>query len=200
VNKTRAAAGEGRGEGEQGPRPWRRLPACEPNPIDEATLLPTTVPTNLEVRRHGPVQHPPRTPTPGCTIPEGDFYHRLGLPQRSAGYPRSPSPNIGPTLKELSTESRRWTETTPATEPPAVLPRALQACPFNASHQREVDFEARWLMLVLACVDHGERDEERVIGLGAEPIQVCLLPVGTGVFGRRPSGRTRRSGGRGPRE
>ena len=32
------------------------------------------------------------------TIPEGDFYHSLGLPQRSAGYPRFASPNIDPTL------------------------------------------------------------------------------------------------------
>jgi hypothetical protein len=39
------------------------------------------------------------------------------LPQRSAGYPRSPSPTRDPTLSELSTESRRWTETAPATAP-----------------------------------------------------------------------------------
>ena len=51
----------------------------------------------------------------GRPIPAGDFYHSLGLPERSAGYPRSPSPTHDPTLKELSTESRRWTETTPAT-------------------------------------------------------------------------------------
>ena len=169
----------------------------------------------MSIRPHQPLMPPPGTTAdrPPCamaalpnthrpprTIPEGDFYHSLGLPQRSAGYPRSASPTHDTTLKELSMESRRWTETTPATEPPAPLPWALQACPFKASHQREVDCEALWLMLVLACVDHGERDEERVFGLGAEPIQVCLLPVGTGVFGRRPSGRTRRSGGRGPRE
>ena len=51
----------------------------------------------------------------GRPIPAGDFYHSLGLPERSAGYPRSPSPTHDPTLKELSTTSRRWTETTPAT-------------------------------------------------------------------------------------
>jgi len=65
---------------------------------------------------------PFRTLTTGRTIPEGDFYHSLGLPQRSAGYPRSPSPTYGSTLKELATESRRWTETTWATGPPALPP------------------------------------------------------------------------------
>jgi hypothetical protein len=55
-----------------------------------------------------------RAPTPARPIPEGDFYHSLGLPQRSAGYPRSPSPTHDSTLKELATESRRWTHTTPA--------------------------------------------------------------------------------------
>jgi hypothetical protein len=37
-------------------------------------------------------------------------------------------------------------------------------------------------------------------GRGAGLIPVCSLPIGTGVFGRTPSGRTRRSGGRRPRE
>ena len=36
------------------------------------------------------------------------------MPQRSAGYPRSPFPTHDSTLKELATESRRWTHTTPA--------------------------------------------------------------------------------------
>jgi len=52
----------------------------------------------------------PRSPPgtiPGRTIPAGDFYHSLGLPKRSAGYPRYAFHKIGPTLKELST--RRWT-------------------------------------------------------------------------------------------
>jgi hypothetical protein len=55
-----------------------------------------------------------RKPTPGRTIPEGDFYHSLGLPQRSAGYPRSPSPTHDSTRKELAMEPRRLTDTPPA--------------------------------------------------------------------------------------
>ena len=55
--------------------------------------------------------------TPGRTIPEGDFSHSLGLPQRSVGYPRSPFPTHAPTLKELSMEFRRWTGATPANGP-----------------------------------------------------------------------------------
>jgi len=64
VNETRAAAGEGRGEGEKGPprlslspaplslvhslgpRPRRRLSACEAKYLDEVELVTTTVPTN----------------------------------------------------------------------------------------------------------------------------------------------------------
>ena len=61
-----------------------------------------------------PKPAPFRTPTPARTIPEGDFSHSLGLPQRSAGYPRSPSPTHDSTRKELATESRRWTDATPA--------------------------------------------------------------------------------------
>ena len=34
------------------PRSWRRLSACEANDRDEDDLVTTTVPTNLEVRRH----------------------------------------------------------------------------------------------------------------------------------------------------
>ena len=37
-------------------------------------------------------RRPPTTTSLGRTIPAGDFYHRLGLQQRSAGYPRLPCP------------------------------------------------------------------------------------------------------------
>ena len=41
---------------------------------------------------------PPTRMSPGRTIPAGDFYQSLGLPERSAGYPRLPSPTLGSTL------------------------------------------------------------------------------------------------------
>ena len=43
-------------------------------------------------------RRPPTRTTPAGTIPAGDFYHSLGLPERSAGYPRLPSPSFGSTL------------------------------------------------------------------------------------------------------
>ena len=39
---------------------------------------------------------------PNRPIPEGDFYHSLGLPKRSVGYPRSATPHGASFLKGMS--------------------------------------------------------------------------------------------------
>ena len=65
------------------------------------TLIMAT-PRRLELRVHVRLTQHQQTPTSNPendsprTIPVGDFYHRLGLPQRSAGYPRYACPQHRP--------------------------------------------------------------------------------------------------------
>ncbi len=53
--------------------------------------------------------HGPRRTVPGRAIPQGNFSHSLGLPQRSAGYPRSATPHGASLPKGNVYGDRRWT-------------------------------------------------------------------------------------------